>query len=64
MKAYWTNFAKNGNPNGPGLPAWPVYKKENDRHMELGAEIRTGQGLYREACDIFEQLLYERITKK
>jgi para-nitrobenzyl esterase len=39
MSAYWTNFAKTGNPNGTGLPAWPALHAGKLSIMQLGARM-------------------------
>jgi para-nitrobenzyl esterase len=35
MATYWTNFAKNGDPNGDGLPVWPNFTIDNQRVLNL-----------------------------
>lgn len=41
MRGYWTQFAKTGNPNMPGLPEWSVFDLRRDKCFELGRTIRT-----------------------
>jgi para-nitrobenzyl esterase len=41
MAAYWTNFAKRGDPNGQGLPAWPAFSDQTPVVMHLGPTART-----------------------
>jgi para-nitrobenzyl esterase len=41
MNTYWTNFAKTGNPNGKGVPVWPLYdtQKEEILDVELDGKV-------------------------
>ena len=35
MGKYWTNFAKYGDPNGPGIPEWPKFENDSSKVMYL-----------------------------
>ena len=35
MVGYWSNFARTGDPNGPGLPHWPLYNPQSDILMNF-----------------------------
>jgi para-nitrobenzyl esterase len=39
MSSYWANFVRNGDPNGPGLPAWEPFKENEHEVMELGEHM-------------------------
>lgn len=60
MHAAWLRFATTGNPNGEDLPEWPAYTAEGDGHLEFGDEIKLGQYLWRDACDLFDELHADR----
>ena len=43
MQNCWTNFAKSGDPNGPGLPRWPTYNKAGNwpvMHLSPDSQAR------------------------
>jgi para-nitrobenzyl esterase len=42
MNTYWVNFAKTGNPNGDGLPRWPIYNPQKNEIIEF---LRDGSAI-------------------
>lgn len=43
MVKYWANFAKNGDPNGEGLPAWHAFTEECKEEMYLSEKGCAGK---------------------
>ena len=56
MMDYWVNFAKTGDPNGPGLPLWPSYETKTDQNIEFGDTIKVNKHLLKKECDFIRQI--------
>ena len=54
MTGYWTNFAKTGNPNGPGLPSWPQYDLATEPVVLLDNQIGLTHRYHAEQCALLD----------
>lgn len=60
---YWTNFAKNGNPNGEGLVHWPQYDLE-EKYLGIDLEQKVAEKLKENKVEFWAQLMEQIQTEK
>ena len=62
MNTYWANFAKTGNPNGAGLPNWPLYNNQNQDMLdvELDGKIIVKPDPRKARFDVIEKAFKNR----
>ena len=56
MTGYWTNFAKTGNPNGPGLPTWPQYNSATEPTLTLDDQIGVINNYHDQQCAVLDTI--------
>jgi para-nitrobenzyl esterase len=65
MAAAWARFAATGDPNGPGIPAWPAYDPEHRTVMEFGqTATKARRDPCAETCDLFDTIARDWQTRK
>lgn len=63
MGKYWINFAKQGHPNGNGLPEWPAFSNKNPKVMHLtGPEPSVGDVPSQHALEVLDSYFTWRRT--
>ncbi|XP_069312766.1 cocaine esterase-like isoform X2 [Eulemur rufifrons] len=63
MMKYWANFARNGDPNGEGLPHWPVFDQE-EQYLQLDIQPAVGRALKAHRLQFWTKTLPQKMQER
>lgn len=65
VSQYWVNFARTGNPNGPGLPYWPSVKEFGPNETMILDADGSGKGPWLTAAQtaLYRAIYENRVAK-
>ena len=55
IMSYIVNYAKTGNPNGAGLPGWPLFADDETLVLEFGEEVKMTTDPYLALYEVFDR---------
>ncbi|MET0242251.1 MAG: carboxylesterase family protein [Flavitalea sp.] len=60
MSSYWINFIKTGDPNGAGLPKWPLYNKQSKQIIFFDKVVTAGKMKDAAGLDLLVKILSKK----